>query len=183
MTAQVKITIQQLINALLDEDKPIHPRYLYRLSDITPEDLEVLKKAWPSVAAWRRQAIMEDLEEVGEDNYTLSFEGVALLGANDPEPRVRASWLYVSCGNTNCPNWSIYSCKKSITTRITMCALSRRPLWASTSISAKSKRFPKKHCTKLKTGFSKLSPATDHCFCVAGLWNHWGFPAEKKCPG
>jgi HEAT repeat protein len=84
-----KITIKQLLDALLDVDKPLHPRYIYRLSDINDSDLAAVQETWARVPAWRRQAIMEDIEEIGSDDYVLSFEGLARFGLQDSEPRVR----------------------------------------------------------------------------------------------
>jgi HEAT repeat protein len=84
-----KITIKQLQDALLDVEKPLHPRFIYRLSDISDEDLAALQRTWSSVPAWRRQAIMEDIEEIGYSDYVLSFEAFARFGLQDSEPRVR----------------------------------------------------------------------------------------------
>ncbi len=84
-----KITIKQLQDALLDVDKPLNPRYLYRISDISEDDLAALQRTWASVPAWRRQAIFEDIEEIGTNDYILSFEAFARFGLQDSEPRVR----------------------------------------------------------------------------------------------
>ncbi len=84
-----KITIKQLLDALLDVDKPLHPRYIYRLSDINDSDLDAVQQAWARVPARRRQAIMEDIEDIGSDDYILSFEALARFGLQDSEPRVR----------------------------------------------------------------------------------------------
>lgn len=101
MPSTRNITFQQVISAILDEDKPLHPRYLYRLSDISENDLALLEDAWPRVSARRRQAIMEDVEELNESNTILSFEAVARLGLRDSEPgvrelAVRTLWEYES---------------------------------------------------------------------------------------
>jgi len=89
MSKSDKITIKQLQDAMLDVEKPLDPRYIYRLSDISDDDLAALQHTWSSVPAWRRQAIMEDIEEIGVNDYVLSFEAFARLGLQDSEPRVR----------------------------------------------------------------------------------------------
>ena len=89
MSKSDKITINQLLDAMLDVDKPLNPHYLYRLSDISDNDLAALQQAWSNVPAWRRQAIMEDVEEIGSNDYVLSFETLARFGLQDSEPRVR----------------------------------------------------------------------------------------------
>lgn len=82
------IPFQQLINALLDAEKPLNPRYLYRLSDLEDAEMLELEKSWPKIPARRRQAIMEDIEELGDDPL-LSFEALCRYGMRDSDPRVR----------------------------------------------------------------------------------------------
>jgi HEAT repeat protein len=89
MTSPSEIPFQELLDALLDEDHPFHPRYLYRLTDLESVDLASLEKTWPRVSVWRRQALLEDLEVIGESDYVLSFEAVGRLGLGDEDPQVR----------------------------------------------------------------------------------------------
>ena len=84
-----QIPFQELVDALLNVDKPFHPRYLYRLSDLPDEDLDRLEATWSQVPLWRRQALMEDIEELGESDFVLSFEAVGLLAVKDADPKVR----------------------------------------------------------------------------------------------
>ena len=83
------IPFQHVIKALLDVEQPFPARYLYRLSDISPEDLILLKKNWPSVSLTRRQAVMEDIQEFNEEDFLLNFFEVGLLAVEDPDPHVR----------------------------------------------------------------------------------------------
>lgn len=89
MTSPVDIPFQQLLDALLNEDVPFHPRYLHRLSDLDGADFHDLEKAWPQVSVWRRQALLEDLEELGDSDFVLSFEAVGRVGLQDSDPKVR----------------------------------------------------------------------------------------------
>lgn len=89
MKTPSKISSEQLVKALLDLDQTLSPRFLYRLSDLSDDDVAAVKKAWPKIPAWRRQAIFEDLEEIGEDNYTLDYEAIARLGLDDEASQVR----------------------------------------------------------------------------------------------
>jgi hypothetical protein len=84
-----QIPFQELLDALLNVDKPFHPRYLYRLSDLPGEDLDRLEATWSQVPLWRRQALMEDIEELGESDFVLSFEAVGRLAVKDADPTVR----------------------------------------------------------------------------------------------
>ena len=93
------ITTQQLVLAMQDVDKPLHPRYIYRLSDLETQELNEIKRAWPEIPIWRRQAIFEDILEIGQANTILSFEAIARYAVSDPdahvrEQAVRALWEY-----------------------------------------------------------------------------------------
>jgi HEAT repeat protein len=95
MTSPSEIPFQQLLEALLNEEVPFQPRFLYRLSDLDSPDLNSLQAAWPRVSVWRRQALLEDLEELSERDFVLSFEAVARLALGDSEPKVRQTAIQV----------------------------------------------------------------------------------------
>ena len=84
-----EIPFNRLIEALLDVETPFHPRFLYRLSDLTAAELDLLKKYWSQVPLWRRQALMEDLEELSASDLLLSFEAISRHASADEDPRVR----------------------------------------------------------------------------------------------
>ncbi len=83
------IPFNKLIDALLDENTPFSPRYLNRLSDLDPADTSSLAEAWQKVPLRRREALLEDLEEVHLADTVLSFEAVARLALKDSAPGVR----------------------------------------------------------------------------------------------
>jgi HEAT repeat protein len=89
MSLPAEIPFQQLVDALLNEKKPLHPRYLYRLSDLEEADLTQLAQIWSRVPVWRRQALMEDLENIGETDDLLSFLEVGRLALSDSDSKVR----------------------------------------------------------------------------------------------
>ena len=83
------IAITTVIEALLDESTPFRPRYLNRLSDLEPEDAALFAEAWPKVSLRRREALLEDLEEIHLADDLLCFEAVARLALVDNVPSVR----------------------------------------------------------------------------------------------
>jgi HEAT repeat protein len=89
MAKKEKITFQQVLDAMLDEDTPLNPRYLYLFSDLTTGDLSKLEAIWPKAPIWRRQAMMEDIEELGESDLLLSFEAFGRFALKDSDPKVR----------------------------------------------------------------------------------------------
>ena len=67
MALPSEIPFQQVIEALSDTEKPFSPRLLYRFSDLNREEIDRLAQVWPSIPAWRRKALMEDIEQLGEE--------------------------------------------------------------------------------------------------------------------
>lgn len=90
MAIQKKVSFKDLIEALLDEDRPFPARFLHHFSDLSINNQALLRNTWPQVSLVRRQALMEDLEQLGEADSLLSFEGVCRLALHDSDPLVRA---------------------------------------------------------------------------------------------
>jgi HEAT repeat protein len=91
MPAAKKLRFQDLVEALLDEERPFPARYLHHFSDLSQPDQELLRKNWSKVSLRRRQALMEDLEQLGEADDLLSFEEVCRLALEDGDGQVRAA--------------------------------------------------------------------------------------------
>lgn len=89
MSTPAEIPFKEVLSALLDADTPLHPRYLFRLSDLESEDLNQLKAIWSQIPVWRRQALLEDIEELGESDYLLSFEAFSRFALKDEDEKVR----------------------------------------------------------------------------------------------
>jgi HEAT repeat protein len=99
MSTPVEIPLQKLLDALLDTEQPFPARYLYRLSDLDSVELKSLAEIWPKLPAWRKVALMEDVEQVGDKNTLLSFEALGSFAVLDGDPQVRtlavrALWEY-----------------------------------------------------------------------------------------
>ena len=85
-----EITLQQLIDALLDETKVFPARYLHRLSDLAHEDAAAIEKTWPNISPRRRKALLEDLDQLGEADNLLFFEELCRIALKDELPAVRS---------------------------------------------------------------------------------------------
>jgi hypothetical protein len=83
------IPFTKLIDALLDEGTPFSPKYLNRLSDLEPADKTLLADIWPKVSLRRREALLEDIEELHLADDLLCFEEVGRIALKDSEPGVR----------------------------------------------------------------------------------------------
>jgi HEAT repeat protein len=101
MSTPSEIPFQDLLDALLDVETPFKPRFLYRLSDLGNDELAEVERTWPKIPDWRRKALMEDAEELGENDTLLSFEALARLALQDEapfvrQPAIRILWEYES---------------------------------------------------------------------------------------
>jgi hypothetical protein len=84
-----QMSFRQVMEALLDEETIYNPRYLYRYTDLEPDEVKIFEEVWPRVSTWRRKALLEDLEALGEKDYLLSFETMACSAVKDENPEVR----------------------------------------------------------------------------------------------
>ena len=84
-----------VVEALFDESKPFPARYLHRFSDLEPDDLKKLIKAWPQVSPRRKHTLLEDLEDLAEANTLTSFDDLARSLLADPDPQVRARAIHL----------------------------------------------------------------------------------------
>lgn len=93
MPRQPQTTTDDALRALLDNNTPFSPRYLEKLSDLSPEHLAQLRKIWPEIKLERRISLMDDLEELNDAETLVSFSGIAHLALEDLNPKVRCSGL------------------------------------------------------------------------------------------
>ncbi len=84
-----QVSFQQVLDALLDDSQSFPPSYLHHFSDLNPVDLARLKKSWSQVSAKRRQALLEDLEELSEADTLVNFDDVGQMALGDSEASVR----------------------------------------------------------------------------------------------
>lgn len=84
-----ELPFTEVLAALLDADQVLDPLNLYRLSDISPDNLAGLQKIWTEISLERRRALIEDLEELTDTNPLLSFEPILRLALKDEDEQVR----------------------------------------------------------------------------------------------
>ncbi len=87
------INFNQVIDALLDDDAQFPVAYMMSLSDITPANFDLLKKAWVQISPARKINLLENIEIIHEAEITSNFEGIAELALFDANSAVRISGL------------------------------------------------------------------------------------------
>jgi HEAT repeat protein len=88
-----KVDFKDLCRALLDNSHPFPPKYLHAFSDISVEDLNLIKGIWNKVDPKRRSALLADLEPILEADTLLCFDDFAKFTLRDPEISVRSHAL------------------------------------------------------------------------------------------
>ena len=91
--SQNPVSLDSVISALLDESKTFPATYLHRFSDLTPQELDKLKKIWLKVSEERRVALLEDLDILAESDTLMFFDDFCELALDDTNPRVRQKAL------------------------------------------------------------------------------------------
>lgn len=86
---QPELPFQVILDSLLDIERPIDRRFLYRLSDLEGDDLDILERVWINVPEERRRALMEEIEKLGVQETILSFEALGRFAVMDESPQVR----------------------------------------------------------------------------------------------
>ena len=69
---------------------PLSLRAILRdFSDLEISEINQLAEIWPKIPAWRRKALLEDVQELGEEDTILSFENLLTFALQDRDPQVR----------------------------------------------------------------------------------------------
>jgi len=66
-------------------------RYLYALSDMTPEQLNLFRASWATIATERRRLIIRELVEITEQSFAVNFDPIFFLALEDEDGQVRAA--------------------------------------------------------------------------------------------
>jgi len=77
----------------LREDEELILASLYRMSDLTPEELSHFYEHWPEVDDERRRIVVRHLADISEENFQVDFGDVFAHCLNDGHPAVRLAAL------------------------------------------------------------------------------------------
>ena len=84
------MTLEQYLNALADNERPLRNTDLMSLSDMTSEGLDLLRDVWPDIDAERREDVLTRLIELSEDNLDADFIDLFRFCLSDENPEVKA---------------------------------------------------------------------------------------------
>ena len=79
---------KSVLARLRDTSQPVPMASLYQLSDLAGADLAAFEAFWPELSTERRQAIVQNLQEISEANFEVSFDAIFRLALEDESPEV-----------------------------------------------------------------------------------------------
>lgn len=83
-----KLPFSEVLERLFSDGRvPISP--IYRLSDMTPDEMEQFEKRWAEQPEERRRVIARHLVDICEENFVVDFSPVFSHLLDDPSPDVR----------------------------------------------------------------------------------------------
>lgn len=85
------ISINDLINALMDMEHQFPAKLLYQFSDLGSQEQKTLAKVWLDVPLQRRRTFLQDLVALAEIDPILMFENVARVALSDEDAQVQIS--------------------------------------------------------------------------------------------
>ena len=90
METNPEYSSEEIINNLLDKNKPFNPRFLNFFSDISEENLCIIQSIWSNVDRDRKINLLKDLESLIETNTLVSCDDFGLFALQDDDARIRS---------------------------------------------------------------------------------------------
>lgn len=91
MAQQEEVPFSLILAELLDRDKVFNPAYIFRLSNLGPEETRELAAHWEGIPLNRRRLLVTDLESFAEADALLFFDNVGKIALKDEDAQVRSS--------------------------------------------------------------------------------------------
>src|SRR5262245_19862532 len=85
-----RASVAAVMTRLRSTRQPVPMASLYHLSDLNTADLAALEALWPELSTERRQTIVQNLQEIAEANYEVSFDELFKMALEDESPETRA---------------------------------------------------------------------------------------------
>lgn len=86
------LPFSEVLTQLFDQSE-VAIAQLYRLSDMTPEEMEAVMDRWPDLPEQRRRIVTRHLADISEENFVVDFSPLLRRLLSDPSPDVRLAAL------------------------------------------------------------------------------------------
>ncbi len=84
-----KTPFEDALENLQNADELLMPLLVYHLSDLEGEKVRQFEEIWGNIPVERKRALLEEMEQLIEENYLLSYEAVSCIGIHDEDPYTR----------------------------------------------------------------------------------------------
>ncbi|MDE2860381.1 MAG: HEAT repeat domain-containing protein [Chloroflexota bacterium] len=84
------MSLEQYLESLADDERPLRNADLMQLSDLTSEDLRLVASVWRDIDAGRRRDLLVRLIDLSEENLEAEFSDLFRHCLGDENPEVRA---------------------------------------------------------------------------------------------
>jgi hypothetical protein len=84
-------SFNSVLTRLRDTSQPVPMASLYQLSDLSGAELQAFEDFWAELSTERRQAIIQNLQEIAEANFEVTFDAIFKLALEDESPEARAT--------------------------------------------------------------------------------------------
>nr|MBN1228782.1 HEAT repeat domain-containing protein [Anaerolineae bacterium] len=82
-------TLYEQFKELASEQTILRASLIYRLSDLNPNDVNVVRDLWHSIPLTQRSKLMQRLIETSEHSFDVNYREVATIATTDPDPGIR----------------------------------------------------------------------------------------------
>ncbi|MCS7261238.1 MAG: HEAT repeat domain-containing protein [Anaerolineae bacterium] len=82
---------EEVLQHISNSGERLRVRYLYALSDLTPEQLSLFRASWATIATERRRLIIRELAEITERSFAVNFDPIFFMALEDEDCQVRAA--------------------------------------------------------------------------------------------
>jgi HEAT repeat protein len=95
MESNTEYSSNDVIANLIDLSKPFNPQYLHFFSDISTDNLELIKAIWADIDPTRKYNLLKDLETLMEVDTLVSCDDFGYFALDDEDPLVKSQAIHL----------------------------------------------------------------------------------------
>jgi HEAT repeat protein len=95
METNTEYSSKDVITNLLDINKPFSPHFLHFFSDISIDNLDLIKKIWTNVDPTRKYNLLKDIESLMEADTLVSCDDFGNFALSDDDPHIKSQAIHL----------------------------------------------------------------------------------------
>ena len=93
METNPEYSSDEVINNLLESNKPFNSKFLHFFSDISSDDLDKIKSIWPEINRDKKYNLLKNLRSLMEANTLVSCDDIGRFALQDDDPLIRSQGI------------------------------------------------------------------------------------------